>query len=128
MSKYKNIMPHIHLPIQSGDEAILEAMNRKMKIEKYLELISYIKEKIPNCSITTDIIVGFPNESSKQFSNTIKLYDTVKFDNAYTFIFSKRIGTPAALIKDKILDETKKQRLEMLNEIVRKYAKENCEK
>ncbi|MBR2651949.1 radical SAM protein, partial [bacterium] len=92
MSNNSNIMPFIHLPIQSGDEDILLKMNRKMKISEYLEYISYIKNKIPNVAISTDLIVGFPNESEQAFNNTLKLYEAVQFDNAYTFIYSKRDG------------------------------------
>lgn len=125
MKKYKNIMPHIHLPIQSGDETILKKMNRAMKIDDYVELVQYIRENIPNCSITTDLIVGFPNETKEQFDKTIELYNKIKFDNAYTFIYSKRDGTPAALIPDTISIDEKKERLYQLNELVKTYAKEN---
>ena len=128
MKQYKNIMPFIHLPIQSGDEEILLKMNRAMKIDNYISYINYIKDNINNVSISTDLIVGFPNETDAQFENTLKLYNQIKFDNAYTFIYSPRIGTPAASIKDNIDIETKKIRLEKLNELVRKYAKENNEK
>jgi tRNA-2-methylthio-N6-dimethylallyladenosine synthase len=128
MKKYPNIMPYIHLPIQSGDEFILKQMNRSMKIGDYLKTINYIKTNIPNCAISTDIIVGFPNETDVQFENTVKLYEKVKFDNAYTFIYSPRSGTSAALIKDKTNLATKQERLSRLNEIVRKYAKWNSER
>jgi tRNA-2-methylthio-N6-dimethylallyladenosine synthase len=123
MKKYPNIMPYIHLPIQSGDEFILKQMNRSMKIDDYLKIINCIRTNIPNCAISTDIIVGFPNETDVQFENTIKLYEKVGFDNAYTFIYSPRSGTSAALIKDEISLATKQERLSRLNEMVRKYAK-----
>lgn len=128
MKKYDNIMPFIHLPIQSGDEEILLKMNRKMKIDTYKSYIDYIRENIPNVSISTDIIVGFPNETDEQFQKTLDLFNYVKYDNAYTFIYSPREGTPAAKIEDNVSLETKKKRLETLNELVRKYAKENNEK
>ena len=128
MKKYSNIMPFIHLPIQSGDEDILLKMNRKMSIDTYKSYIDYIRENIPNVSISTDIIVGFPNETDEQFQKTIDLYNYVKYDNAYTFIYSPREGTPAAKMNDCITLETKKQRLEKLNDLVKKYAKENNEK
>jgi tRNA-2-methylthio-N6-dimethylallyladenosine synthase len=115
-----NIMPYIHLPIQSGDEKILKAMNREMKIDDYISKINKIRQALPTCSISTDLIVGFPNESETQFKNTLKLYNQVKFDNAYAFIYSPREGTPASLIKDKITLEIKQKRLAKLNEIVRK--------
>lgn len=124
----KNVMPFIHLPIQSGDEDILLKMNRKMKISDYLNHIEYIRKNIPEVAISTDLIVGFPNESNEQFENTLKLYEKVKYDNAYTFIYSKRDGTPAVNFKDEINIETKRERLNKLNELVKKYAKENNEK
>jgi tRNA-2-methylthio-N6-dimethylallyladenosine synthase len=128
IAKYENIMPYVHLPIQSGDETILAKMNRHMKIEDYIDLVEYIRSRIPDCAISTDLIVGFPNETDEQFQNTIKLYEKNKFDNAYTFIYSKREGTPAALIEDKIPLATKEKRLEALNKLVKKYAWENCKK
>lgn len=128
MKKYPNIMPHIHLPIQSGDEQILKKMNRMMKIDDYLSLINYIRTNIPNCSITTDLIVGFPNETREQFEKTLDLYNKVEFDNAFTFIYSKRDGTPAANMPDATNLEDKKTRLLELNELVKKYAKIQNEK
>ena len=128
MKKYSNIMPFIHLPIQSGDEDILLKMNRKMSIDTYKSYIDYIRINIPNVSISTDIIVGFPNETDEQFQKTLDLYNYVKYDNAYTFIYSPREGTPAAKMEDCINLQTKKQRLEKLNDLVKKYAKENNEK
>lgn len=128
MSKYANIMPHIHLPIQSGDEDILKKMNRIMKIDEYIKIVDKIKNKIKNCSITTDLIVGFPNETREQFLKTLDLYDKIKFDNAFTFVFSPREGTPASKIIDNINLEEKKKRLIELNEVVKKYSKFNNEK
>ncbi|MDE5599776.1 MAG: tRNA (N6-isopentenyl adenosine(37)-C2)-methylthiotransferase MiaB [Ureaplasma sp.] len=125
MRENKNIMPFVHLPIQSGNENILLKMNRKMAISDYLKQINYIKSNIPNVAISTDIIVGFPNETHEEFMDTINLYNEIKFDNAYTFVYSPREGTPAATFKDNVSLEEKKQRLETLNELVRKYAKEN---
>lgn len=128
IKKYPNIMPYIHLPVQSGDERILKAMNRQMSINDYIEKIKKIKEEIPNCAISTDLIVGFPNETNGEFENTLKLYNIIKYDNAYTFIYSQREGTYAATLQDDITLETKKDRLSKLNELVKKYAKENNEK
>ena len=128
MAKYDNIMPYIHLPIQSGDEEILKQMNRKMLIKDYIDLVDYLREKIPDISISTDLIVGFPNESSEAFRHTIDLYNRIKYDNAYTFIYSKREGTPAAKIIDHVTITEKKKRLYELDELVRKYAKEANEK
>ena len=120
-----NVLPFIHLPIQSGSNNILKIMNRRYTKEQYINLYKKIKEQIPNCVITTDIIVGFPNESEEDFNETLDVVNTCKFDFAFTFIFSPRIGTPASLMKDEIKLETKKQRLKILNELVSKYAKES---
>ncbi len=128
MKKYPNIMPYIHLPVQSGDEEILKRMNRKVPIKEYLKKIEYIRKNIKDTAISTDLIVGFPNESEKAFNNTLKLYKTVKFDNAYTFIYSRREGTPAARMPDKISLSTKQKRLQKLNKLVQQYSKENNEK
>jgi tRNA-2-methylthio-N6-dimethylallyladenosine synthase len=121
-------MPYFHLPIQSGNENVLKKMNRAMKIEDYLKLIKYIKTNLKNYSISTDLIVGFPNETKEEFEDTLKLYKEVEYDNAYTFIFSKRTGTAAASFLDEISQEEKKQRLYQLNALVQEYAKKNNEK
>ncbi len=126
--KYENIMPYFHLPIQSGSEEILFKMNRQMKIDDYIEKVEYIRKNLPSCAITTDLIVGFPNETDKDFKKTLDLYKKIKYDNAYTFIYSKRENTPAAIMEDKINKETKKKRLAELNELVKKYASENNQK
>ena len=125
IAKYDNIMPYIHLPIQSGSDAILKKMNRKYTIEEYKILFNKLKNKIPNVSITTDIIVGFPNETDEDFEETLKIYNELKYDLAYTFIYSKREGTPASTMEDTIPLEVKEDRLQRLNEIVNKYALEN---
>ncbi len=128
ISKYENIMPSIHLPVQSGNNEILKLMGRRYTKEEYLTLFNKIKEKIPNVSITTDIIVGFPNETRKQFEDTLDLVNKCKFDLAFTFIFSKRVGTPAEKMQDTITLEEKEQRLQELNELINKYALENNQK
>lgn len=116
-----SVMPHLHLPVQSGDDYILKKMNRKYTHEEYLEKIHILKKEVPNISITTDIIVGFPNETEEEFLNTLKLVDEVKFEGAFTFIYSKREGTPAAKMEDSISDEEKHKRLDRLNVLVDKY-------
>ena len=128
VAKYENIMPSIHLPVQSGNNEILKLMGRRYTKEEYLTLFNKIKEKVPNVSITTDIIVGFPNETEKQFNDTLDLVNKCKFDLAFTFIFSKRVGTPAEKMQDNISLETKEERLYKLNELINKYALENNEK
>lgn len=128
IAKYPNIMPSIHLPVQSGNTNILKLMGRRYTKEEYLTLFNKLKDKIKNVSISTDIIVGFPNETEEQFEDTIDLVNKCKFDLAYTFIFSKRVGTPAEKMKDKITLETKEQRLYRLNDLINKYALENNKK
>lgn len=117
-----NLLDHIHLPVQSGSSEILRKMNRKYTRESYLELVSKIKKAIPNVTLTTDIIVGFPNETDEQFEETMTLMEEVGFESAYTFIYSPREGTPAAAKKDDVPMEVKKQRLYRLNELVNKQS------
>src|SRR5690625_1542998 len=119
-----NLMDHIHLPVQSGSSEILRKMNRKYTRESYLELVNKIKTAIPNVTLTTDIIVGFPNETDEQFEETMTLMEEVGFESAYTFIYSPREGTPAAVQKDDVPMEVKKERLHRLNELVNKQSAE----
>ena len=125
ISKYDNIMPYIHLPLQSGSDRILKLMGRRYTGEEYLKLFDKIKEKIKNVAVTTDIIVGFPNESKEDFLETLKIVNYCKYDSAFTFIYSKREGTPASLMEDEISMEEKEERLQELNKIVNKYSLEN---
>lgn len=128
ISSYDNIMPYIHLPLQSGSDRILKLMGRRYTGEEYLKLFDKIKHKIKNVAITTDIIVGFPNESEEDFKETLKIVDYCKYDSAFTFIYSPRVGTPASLIEDKIPLQEKEERLKELNSIVNKYSLENNKK
>lgn len=125
IAKYDNIMPYIHLPIQSGSNKILKLMGRRYTKEEYITLFNKIKEKIPNASITTDIIVGFPKETEEDFKETLEIVNKLKYDLAYTFIFSKREGTAASKLEDNTSLEEKEERLQRLNELINKYAKEN---
>lgn len=118
LAQGKNLMPFIHLPVQSGSNKILKAMNRKYTKEHYLELIGKIKKAIPGVSITTDIIVGFPGETEADFLETLDLVKLCDFEGAYTFIFSPRAGTPAANYEDDVTKEVKKQRLYQLNDLI----------
>jgi len=102
---------HLHLPVQCGSNSILQAMNRRYTIEKYLEIIDYARSKCEDFSFTTDIIIGFPNETDADFQSTVDLIKRVKYDNIYSFIYSKRSGTKASLIDDKVSDETKGRRM-----------------
>lgn len=128
IAKYPNIMPSIHLPVQSGSSRILKLMGRRYTKESYLELFNKIKNTIPNVSISTDIIVGFPGEEEEDFLETLDLVNTCKYDNAFTFIFSKREGTPACKLEDNTPLEEKEERLQRLNEVVNKYFLENNKK
>ena len=128
LAKGGNLMPHIHLPVQSGSNEILRKMNRKYTREEYLELVSKIKAAIPNVALSTDIIVGFPNETDEQFEETMSLVVEVGFESAYTFIYSPREGTPAAVQKDSVPMEVKKERLYRLNELVNRLSREAMEK
>ena len=117
-----NIMPYIHLPLQSGSNKILKLMNRKYTSEEYLKLYNSIRKKVAGSSVTTDIIVGFPGETEEDFLETLNLVEECKFDGAFTFAYSPRENTPAALMKDAIPEEVKMDRLHRLNEVVNKYS------
>ena len=124
IAKYDNIMPFIHLPLQSGDTEILRRMGRRYSAEDYNALFDSIMEKVPGCAISTDIIVGFPNETDEAFEHTMDMVNYCKFDNAFTFIYSPRPGTPAAKFEDPIDMDTKRQRLYRLNKVWNDYALE----
>ena len=128
ISKYKNIMPYIHLPLQSGSNNILKLMGRRYTKEEYITLFNKIKKALPYSSITTDIIVGFPNETDEDFNDTLEVVNTCKFDSAFTFIFSPRVGTPAAKMNDNVSLDIKEKRLQVLNELINKYSKEANDK
>ena len=121
-----NLMPYIHLPVQSGSNEVLKRMNRKYTKETYKELVDNIYKYIPNVSLTTDIIVGFPGETKEQFDETLKLVEYCNFEGAFTFVYSKRAGTPAENYPDATSFEDKKKRLYKLNDIVNEgYLKGN---
>ncbi|MDD6272767.1 MAG: tRNA (N6-isopentenyl adenosine(37)-C2)-methylthiotransferase MiaB [bacterium] len=120
----ENVMPYIHLPLQSGSNKILKLMNRRYTKEDYLKLYDSIRTKVKNASITTDIIVGFPGESEEDFMETLDVVNKCKYDGAFTFAFSPRENTPAALMKETVSEEDKMDRLHRLNEIVNKYSNE----
>lgn len=128
IAQYDNIMPYVHLPLQSGSTEVLRKMGRRYSIEEYMAVFNEIKAKVPKVAISTDIIVGFPNETDEQFQMTLDIFNECKYDNAYTFIYSPRVGTPAAVLEDHIDMETKKKRLADLNVLVKKYSLENNQK
>lgn len=118
LAKGGNLMPYIHLPVQSGSNSVLKKMNRKYTKERYLSLVEEIKTKIPHVSLTTDIIVGFPGETRADFEETLDLVKQCQFEGAYTFVYSKREGTPAASYEDNVSAIEKKERLHELNEAI----------
>ena len=128
MGKYKNIMPHLHLPVQSGSNEILKKMNRKYTKEEYLEKVRLLREYVPGISITTDIIVAFPGESEEDFNETLDLVRKADFEGAYTFIFSPREGTPAYKMENPLTEEEKHARLIKLNDLINEGFKKGNER
>lgn len=124
MRDCEKVCEHLHLPIQAGSSRILEEMNRKYTKEQYLELVAKIKENIPGIALTTDIIVGFPGETDGDFEETLDVLEKVRYDMAYTFLYSKRTGTPAAKNPNQVPEEIKKQRFENLIEVQNRISKE----
>jgi tRNA-2-methylthio-N6-dimethylallyladenosine synthase len=124
---YPNIMPYIHLPLQSGSNEILRKMGRRYTKEEYCALVDKLREIVPNVAISTDIIVGFPNETDQDFQDTLDVVNYVKYDSAFTFIYSPRVGTPAANIVDTIDDKTKHQRFNKLVDTLNIYIREKSE-
>lgn len=120
-----NMVEHIHLPVQSGNNEVLKLMARKYTREHYVELANKIKTAIPHASFTTDIIVGFPNETEEQFEDTLSLMREMNYDSAYTYIYSPRDGTPAANMEDNVPMEVKKERLQRLNALVNEMSAAN---
>lgn len=128
MRDCKKVCEHIHLPVQSGSNRILERMNRKYTREHYINLVEKLRKVIPEIAITTDIIVGFPGETEEDFQDTIDLINTVKFDSAFTFMYSRRKGTPAAEMEDQVDEDIKGDRLGRLMKVQDSItAKKNME-
>ena len=128
MAQCDTLCKHIHLPVQSGSNNILKRMNRKYSREEYLLLIEKLRKQVPDIEITTDIIVGFPGESEVDFLQTLDLVDQVGFASAFTFMYSPRTGTSAAIMEDQIDKNTKKERLLILNELQARKCAENNSK
>ena len=118
------ISRRFHLPLQSGSDRVLSAMNRRYNRERYLSLVDYMREKIPCITITTDIIVGFPGETEEDFLGTLDMLSRVRYDNIYSFIYSKRNGTPAAEMEDQIPDDVKGERFKRLIDLQTAISKE----
>lgn len=128
IGKYPNIMPYVHLPLQSGSSKILKRMNRRYTKESYLELAYKLKERVPNLSLSTDIIVGFPGETDEDFEETLEIVRKLKYDGAFSFIYSPRENTPAALFKDQVPEDVARNRLQTLNKELNKYFLESNQK
>lgn len=126
IAESRHISTHLHLPFQSGSNRILKQMNRRYTREKYLEIVNYAKEKIPGLSLTSDIIVGFPGETEEDFQDTLSLIEEVGFTSLFTFIYSKRVGTPAAKMDDPTTDEEKSDRFQRLLKVQEKIAAARC--
>lgn len=128
MAKCEKITPYLNLPIQSGDNKILELMNRHYTVQEYKNKIKELRKKIPDICLSTDIIVGFPGETKKQFNNTVQLFKDTKYDMAYINKYSPRFGTAAAKLKDDVTWDEKKRREKVLNETLKQTALENNKK
>ena len=124
IARSRKVCSQLHLPIQSGSSRLLKLMNRKYTKENYLDLIGKIKAKVPNISLTTDIIVGFPGETEEDFEETLDVVRKVRYDSAYTFLYSKRKGTPAAEWDEQIPDEIKKERFDRLLKLQNSISRE----
>lgn len=126
MKNSRKICRHLHLPVQAGSNRILKAMNRNYTKEQYLELVAKIRRAIPDISITTDLIVGFPGETLADVEETIDVVKQVQYDNAFTFIYSKRTGTPAAAMENQVPEEAVKEGFDKLLKVVQDTAKERA--
>ena len=126
MAHSKKICKHLHLPVQSGSTEILQKMNRRYTKEQYLVLVDKIKMAIPDISLTTDIIVGFPGETEEDFQDTLDIVRKVRYDSAFTFIYSKRSGTPAAVMENQVPEDVVKDRFDRLLKEVQSIATEVC--
>lgn len=124
MKESKKICPHMHLPLQSGSSRILKIMNRRYTKEQYLALAQKLREAIPELSLTTDIIVGFPGETEEDFQETLDVVRQVRYDSAFTFIYSKRTGTPAAVMEDQVPEDVVKDRFNRLLTLVQDISQE----
>lgn len=124
MAESKKICPHLHLPLQSGSSRILKIMNRKYTKEQYLELVEKLRRRMPDISLTTDLIVGFPGETEEDFQETLDVVRRARYDSAFTFIYSKRTGTPAAAMENQVPEDVVKDRFDRLLSLVQQIGKE----
>lgn len=126
MGRSKKICKHLHLPLQSGSSRILKIMNRRYDKEHYLELVDKIRAAVPDIALTTDIIVGFPGETEEDFEETMDVVRKVRYDSAFTFIYSKRTGTPAASMEEQVPEDVIKARFDRLLKEVQKISAEKA--
>lgn len=126
MRDSSKICRHLHLPVQAGSDRILQAMNRHYTKAQYLALVEKIRREIPDISITTDLIVGFPGETLEDVEETIDVVKKVQYDNAFTFIYSKRTGTPAAAMDNQVAPEVVKEGFDKLLKVVQDTAKDRA--
>jgi tRNA-2-methylthio-N6-dimethylallyladenosine synthase len=123
-----SLCEHIHLPLQSGSSAVLKRMRRTYNRERYMDRVVLIREHVPDCALTTDIIVGFPGETEEDFERTLEVTDEVGYDGAFTFIFSPRRGTEAAEMEAMVPHAVKRERMERLVELVQRRARERSQR
>jgi tRNA-2-methylthio-N6-dimethylallyladenosine synthase len=123
-----SVCEHIHLPVQSGSSAVLKRMRRTYTRERYLDRVALIREHVPDCSLTTDIIVGFPGETEADFEQTLSLAEEVGYDGAFTFIYSPRRETEAATLPDQVPHEVKVERMERLVEVIQRRARQRAQR
>jgi tRNA-2-methylthio-N6-dimethylallyladenosine synthase len=127
-AELRSLCEHIHLPLQSGSSPVLKRMRRTYTRERYLDRVAMIREHVPDCALTTDIIVGFPGETEADFEQTLEVADEVGYDGAFTFIYSPRRGTEAATLPDQIPHEVKVARMERLVEVIQRRASERAQR
>ncbi|MHB8658861.1 MAG: tRNA (N6-isopentenyl adenosine(37)-C2)-methylthiotransferase MiaB [Solirubrobacteraceae bacterium] len=127
-AQLRSLCEHIHLPLQSGSTAVLKRMRRTYTLERYLDRVAQIREHVPDCAITTDIIVGFPGETEEDFRHTLAVTEQVGYDGAFTFIYSPRRGTEAARLGEQVPHEIKVARMQRLVEVVQRRAAERAQR
>jgi tRNA-2-methylthio-N6-dimethylallyladenosine synthase len=122
------VCEHIHLPLQSGSGTVLKRMRRTYTRERYLDRVALIREHVPDCALTTDIIVGFPRETEEDFRQTLEVAEEVGYDGAFTFVYSPRRGTEAATLPDQVPHEVQVERMERLVEVIQRRAHERAQR
>jgi tRNA-2-methylthio-N6-dimethylallyladenosine synthase len=124
LAECETVCEHVHLPLQSGSTRILKQMRRTYDRDRYLRLVERLRAAIPDLALGTDIIVGFPGETEQDFAETLAVVEEVRYDSAFTFVFSPRAGTEAASMADHVPDDVKRERIERLIEVVQRIAAE----